>query len=292
MPSSMIGESKGILHSRAGEETFHLALQPATPALTPFVERYWIVTWDLRGQQPYEQRTLPAPSVQMAFGPDFSRIVGVTRGVFSCLLEDVGRILGVRFRPGCFHPFLRAPLSSITDRVLAVDEVFGDGGRALARAVRDADEAGEPDGTLTGLVDRFLCAVAPEQEPAAEEAARLVELIAADPRITRVDALARRSGMSLRTLQRLYAEYVGVGPKWVIRRYRIYEAAQRVASGGEADLARVALDLGYFDQAHFTHDFTAVVGSPPDRYARDCALVRQSSYPDRRVRNRSALRSR
>ena len=67
---------------------------------------------------------------------------------------------------------------------------------------------------LTGLVDRFLCAVAPEQEPAAEEAARLVELIAADPCITRVDTLARRSGMSSRTLQRLYAEYVGVVHEW------------------------------------------------------------------------------
>ena len=62
-----------------------------------------------------------------------------------------------------------------------------------------------------------------------------------------------------------------MGPKWVIRRYRMHEAAARVADGEEVDWAGLAGALGYADQAHFTRDFTATIGMSPARYARACA---------------------
>jgi AraC-like DNA-binding protein len=54
----------------------------------------------------------------------------------------------------------------------------------------------------------------------------------------------------------------------VIRRYRLQEAAARLASGEEFDLASLAQSLGYFDQAHFTSDFHKLVGRPPAQYRR------------------------
>jgi AraC-like DNA-binding protein len=72
----------------------------------------------------------------------------------------------------------------------------------------------------------------------------------------------------MRRLQRLFTDHVGVGPKWVIRRYRLHEAAARAADGTGLDLVRLAADLGYSDQAHLTRDFTSIVGLPPARYAR------------------------
>jgi AraC-like DNA-binding protein len=59
---------------------------------------------------------------------------------------------------------------------------------------------------------------------------------------------------------------VGVSPKWIIRRYRLHEAADRLANGGAADLAELAAALGYYDQAHLTRDFTALVGKSPAEY--------------------------
>ncbi|MFI9589448.1 helix-turn-helix domain-containing protein [Nonomuraea sp. NPDC052265] len=67
-------------------------------------------------------------------------------------------------------------------------------------------------------------------------------------------------------MQRLFRDYVGIGPKWVIRRFRLHEAAERVHQG--LDLATLAAELGYTDQAHLTRDFTAAVGMPPAAYAR------------------------
>ncbi len=79
--------------------------------------------------------------------------------------------------------------------------------------------------------------------------------------------LARRLALSVRSLQRLFAEQVGLSPAWVIRRYRLHEAAARATEGGEVDWARLAAELGYCDQAHLVRDFTATVGTPTARYA-------------------------
>jgi AraC-like DNA-binding protein len=178
------------------------------------------------------------------------------------VLQDAGRVFGVRFHPGGFHPFLGAPVSSITDRFLAVEDVFGPPGRQLAEAVPEAD-----DDDVVALMDEFLATRAPRQPtPAARRAGAIVAHTAAQPGITRVDDLARAFDLTMRQLQRLFADYVGVGPKWVIRRHRLHEAATRAASGTPLDLGALAADLGYSDQAHLTRDFAGMIGVPPSRY--------------------------
>nr|WP_255672998.1 helix-turn-helix domain-containing protein [Glycomyces amatae] len=92
-----------------------------------------------------------------------------------------------------------------------------------------------------------------------------------DRGVTRVDQVAARFFMSPKTLQRLFQDYVGLGPKALIRRYRLHDAADRLAEDPGADLARLAAELGWSDQAHFTHDFKDVIGFPPAEYAAQCA---------------------
>lgn len=74
--------------------------------------------------------------------------------------------------------------------------------------------------------------------------------------------------MGKRSLQRLFNDYVGVSPKWVIRRYRLHELLERVHSGAEPDYAQLALELGYYDQAHLINDFRSIVGYSPTQYQR------------------------
>lgn len=256
-----------ILNPRAGNEKFQFSARDATPALRAFVAHYWIVTWDLRGHDAHEQQVLPYPAVNMTFKAGRCRIAGVQRGRFAEVLHDAGRVFGVRFRPEGFHPFLCAPVATVTDRFLAIGDVFGAPGQELAEAVLAAD-----DDTAVAVMDEFLTARAPARpEPAARLVAAIVDRIVTEPGITRVDDLSREFDLTMRQLQRLFADQVGVGPKWVIRRYRLHEAAARVAAGTRLDLAALAADLGYSDQAHLTRDFTAVVGDPPGRYARSGA---------------------
>ncbi|MCA1655020.1 MAG: helix-turn-helix domain-containing protein [Pseudonocardiaceae bacterium] len=224
---------------------------PAPSArLAPWVESYWVVSWDYA--VPYRQKIVPYPNVHLTFGAGTALVNGVVSGHQIKVLEGVGGVFGVAFRPGCFRPFLGAPVSTITDRVIAASEVFGP---ALPAEVD------------VPAVERFLLDRLPELDEKADTAASIVASIAARPAVTRVETLAEELGMGVRGLQRLFAEYVGIGPKWVIRRYRLHEVTERMAAGAEIDWATLAADLGYADQAHFVRDFSSMFGEPPTRYA-------------------------
>ncbi|HSO64586.1 MAG TPA: helix-turn-helix transcriptional regulator, partial [Ornithinibacter sp.] len=67
-------------------------------------------------------------------------------------------------------------------------------------------------------------------------------------------------------LQRLFTHHVGVGPKWVLGRYRMHDAVRELDAGFEGTLTDLAVRYGWSDQAHFTRDFTALVGVTPGAY--------------------------
>jgi AraC-like DNA-binding protein len=125
-----------------------------------------------------------------------------------------------------------------------------------------------PSEDLAWAVDRYWVVRWDLRDQAAYE-----QRVVPDPAsITRVDELAARLQTTTRRLQRLFADHVGLGPKWVINRYRIHEAAEiaaeSAARGPDVDWAQLAIDLGYSDQSHLVRDFTAAVGVPPVRYTR------------------------
>src|ERR1700728_643763 len=241
---------------------FQLSRHRPSAALRPFVDFHWIVRWDLSGQQPYEQKILPHPNVNLAFEESGSAVFGVDRKLFVRRIGGRGKALGVRFSPGGFRPFWNAPVSRLTDRTIPAAEVFGAAAEAAQAAIMEASS----DAAMVARAEEFLARELPGRDPVAESVADMVSLINGDPSLTRVDQLAAMSGLSVRRLQRLFAEYVGVGPKWVMRRARLHEAAQRADRGDVADWAAMAADLGYSDQAHLTREFSTLIGVPPTRY--------------------------
>jgi AraC-like DNA-binding protein len=246
---------------------------PATGRPAGWVDHYWFACWDLRGQPAYRQRIAPAPNVQLSFvfgdggdggdgaGDPVARVHGVARGRVVRTLAGLGHAFGVAFRAGCFRPLLGRPVSEITGRSLPATEVFGAG-----VPVDELAAAGDEHGRRA-VVQRFLLGVLPDRDPAAERAAGIVAAVQADPGLVRVDQLAARHGLSVRALQRLFADQVGVSPKWMIRWARLRELTDRLAAGGRVDWAVLAAELGYADQAHLSRDFRALVGEPPTSYA-------------------------
>jgi transcriptional regulator GlxA family with amidase domain len=97
-------------------------------------------------------------------------------------------------------------------------------------------------------------------------AQQAVEAAAAANGPVSVAALSAQLGIEERSLQRLFSNYVGVSPKWVIQRFRLQEATWQLGRAAAPDLADLAARLGFFDQAHFTRGFTQLVGKPPLEY--------------------------
>jgi AraC-like DNA-binding protein len=240
----------------------HFALERRAPSedLRDVVDRHWIVQWDLRGRPPFRQAILPHPCVHIVFEPSGPAVWGIPDGQTSHLIEGSGEAIGTKFLPGAFSPFSALPAVDLTGRVVSFAEALGPGGEQVGRSTGTADE-------LITRVEAFLRERRGEPDPGVAlvvAAARTMVAGAADMGVADV---AAAHGVSARTLQRLFRAHAGVTPKWVLQRYRLHEAAERIAAGEATDLAALAIDLGYFDQAHFGNDFRRYVGVPPAAYA-------------------------
>ncbi|MFD0530518.1 DUF6597 domain-containing transcriptional factor [Kitasatospora arboriphila] len=255
---------RGVLHPGRAAAVIELDRREPAPGADRFVEFYWLVRWDCRDRPPYEQKVLSHPHVHLVFEEPRARVYGVDRSLFVRRLEGRGHALGVKFRPGGFRPFTDRPVSGLADRSVPAAEFFGPEADRLNEDIMASPA--DPE-RLRALADAFLLARLPEPDPTADRVAAMVERITSAPELHRVDDLAAEFGLGVRQLQRLFAEYVGASPKWVLRRARLHEAARHADSGADVDWAALAADLGYADQAHLTRDFTAAVGTPPARYA-------------------------
>jgi AraC-like DNA-binding protein len=269
---------RGLLQRKAAAPNAGHARPLPSTELRPFVEHFWIVRWDLRGQRPQLAETLPHPSVFWITENRTSKFHGVPTRRFSRMLKGKGRVFGVKFRPGGFHPFLGSPVAAFTDAYLSLGKAFGAEGRAIEAQLKKlsvqalhATDADAADERMIACVERFLLARLPEPDATLALVTEISEAIAQSPEITKVDQLVARFGLHKRTLQRLFNQYVGVSPKYMIKRYRIYEAIERVGAGRTANWSRLALELGYFDQTHFIKDFKALVGKSPVVYEQELA---------------------
>jgi AraC-like DNA-binding protein len=249
-----------------GRHDFQLDRVPASPDLATLVERHWLVSWDLPPGRRSPVTLLPHPCVNLAFDHGMVAVAGAGTERFTYVQEGRGRVFGVKFRPGGFRPFLRGPVSALTEQTRPLSTLWGTDADRFARSLEAAGDLAD----LVAVAERYLRAHWPPPDPQVETVHRIAEALLRDRTITRVDEVCARFGMGPRTLQRLFQQYVGVSPKWMLRRYRLHEAAARLASGNSGTWAEVAAELGYFDQPHFIRDFTRAVGMTPAAYAEAC----------------------
>jgi AraC-like DNA-binding protein len=259
-----VGQARGILRrTLPAGKLRHARRRPASD-LAPWIAHYWMIRWDLRGCEPHLAESLPHPNIHLIFENGTSVVCGVQTRRFSRLLDGEARVFGVKFRPGGFRPFLDDAVSTLARRIVPAARIFGKDQRfeALQALVLSSREENDK----VRAADAFFRARLPKTDPKIAVAGQLVEHILRDPDIRSVDDLARSSGIGTRSLQRLFSEYVGISPKWVILRYRLHELIERFNSGAQLDWSQLAVDLGYFDQAHLINAFKAVVGYTPTEY--------------------------
>ena len=263
-----VGPPRGILWRPLAAGKLHHSRRAPAPELVPFVAHYWIIHWDLRNCPPHIAESLPHPNIHLAFeetGEETGAVIhGVRTRKFSVTLTGQSQVFGIKFRSGGFRPFYGGPISQLADRQIPASEVFG----AEVDSLRTALLSSIPEDKKVAAANAFLLARLPAPHPSAALAAQLVEQILNTPAIQTVDDLARHAAIGKRSLQRLFSEYIGASPKWVIRRYRLHELIERSNAGEQLDWIQVALDLGYFDQAHLINDFKSIVGFSPTQYQR------------------------
>jgi AraC-like DNA-binding protein len=225
-----------ILRPHSALQHFDYQRHEPPPPLGELIEDFWTVSWALGPGESYTAQTLPYPSVNLSVTNTEADVTGIIRRCYYRHLEGSGYGIGARFRPGCFRPVVDWPVSALTNRHRPIADVLGRSTQELERQIADLSDGRSRVGALAA----FLAERWPEPDATGQRLAELVETIAAD-----------------RT----------IGPKWVIQRYRLQDAAAR-ASVDPIDWAGLAHELGFADQAHLTRAFTATIGVPPATYAR------------------------
>jgi len=240
------------------------------PELSDLVRRYWLPVWRLPEGQVSVQRVLQYPVCLVVVADDYARLVGPSTGLSTRELRGAGWAVGAMLQPAAGSLLTGAAVSELTDTHLDLAEVRGLDGVGMAAGI-DAvmrPDPGEPDSlrrSVELLEDAFRTLPPVDEEGLLVNA--VVEYVEGEAGVHRVGQVVEKFGLSERTLQRLCARRIGLSPKWLIQRRRLHEAAEKLSEPEPADLARVAVELGYADQAHFTRDFRTVTGLTPGGFA-------------------------
>lgn len=242
-----------------------------TPPLRSFVECFWTLEGDglIDGSPP--ERILPDGCVELIlnFGDRFLQhvgeqrnlqprnfIVGQMTGPILISATGVVRLLGIRFQPGGTRPFIDLPANEITDRVVELSDLSRQFERRILRAWEHAvtldQKIAAVDAFLAsrvnhGKFDPHLLALA----------ARVIDWRG----LVSVDQLASHAGVSSRQLERRFLQEVGLGPKLLARIVRFQQVFRAVESN--APWAEVAIECGYYDQAHLIRDFNQFAQQTP-----------------------------
>jgi AraC-like DNA-binding protein len=251
---------------------------PRAP-LSEFVSLFWY--WDGYVQPHARERMLPDGSMTIVFNlgedrirlyePDATSSLNNIRGHAICgarsqpMVADTANMvttLGIQFRPGGAFPFLRMPASELNEQCVSLDDIFG----SDVRTVRDRLlELATPEEKFAAAEQWLLSSLQKplERHPAVGYA---IEQFLRAPEMLRVSPVLDRIGFSQRHFNQLFSAEVGLTPKRFLRVRRFQHAIASIALRTSVDWAELALSCGYYDQAHFAHDFRNFCGFSPAAY--------------------------
>lgn len=257
--------SMGVLNLRenAGSKFSLTRHEPSEP-FRPFVKHYWIIHWDLTRQPPHHQDVVPNPCVNLVVEPGRTAIYGLSKSVFTHHLEGKGSVFGIKFKPGGFYPFIKKPVSSLTGQSIGTAEVLNLDPVDMEDAILTQHE---PEHRIA-VAEKMLLPHLPAPDESVIHINHIIDRISENPELTSVEQICEFTHLSKRTLQRMFSQYVGVHPKWVIKLYRLQHAAEMMDYRTHEDLLKLSVDLGYYDQSHFNKDFKSIVGKTPEEYMR------------------------
>ncbi len=155
-----------------------------------------------------------SPAVTLTFEQRTATVTGLGALRYRRELVGRGRVLGVVFRPGCFRPLLGRPVETLTEQSVPAIDVFGPSVATLqSRLVATADIDRQIE-----LLTAYFAPLIPAQRTTSEAVADLVDYMVTEPTLRGVGHLSRQLGLGRRRLGRIFADHVGVSPKWVLDR--------------------------------------------------------------------------
>lgn len=192
------------------------------------------------------------------------KVLGPMSGVGPTDLAQRPAMIGAYFRPGRVSSFVHVSASELTDRVVALEDVWGAAGSQLPARLAELDEAAAIDRLESALLRRL-----PDRRagrPRLNVAGLTAWALQRRGRLP-VEQLSNAAGVSRQHLARVFREFVGVRPKLYCRLARFQSALAYAGRGDDVEWAQAAVALGYADQSHMIAEFKEFSSLTPQRLA-------------------------
>lgn len=249
-----------------------------TPALSNYLECFWTLQSRSTPSLLSPERILPDGCTEIIFNlaAAFKRyhssnhvevqpqslFVGQMRRF--AMIEPTGevRLFGIRFRPAGAYIFTHFPLAELTDKIIDLDLIWNHFSRELTEKIHLARTTHE----RTNIVEKALLARLDRRHDIDRIIESAIDTIIARDGLVSIDRLQKKLQLSSRQLERKFQERVGLSPKFFCRILRLQKVFKAVASHRPLHWSFIATECGYFDQAHFIHDFKEFSGQTPAIY--------------------------
>lgn len=254
-------EISGVLHQSNNKPNYDLRRYLPEGDLTELVEQYWYVDWTLESGKEHLQQNLPDPNFHLVFESGSAKLIGPVSRVFSYQMAKTGRVLGIKFKAGALAEVLPLALEEFVNKELVAQTFFTESVEILAQELN----CELTDQVIFDKMQNFLIPFV--HKPSKQQLAviKQLELIKTTPCITSVQQLSEQTHVSVRSLQRNFIKYLGLSPKWLIRKYRLHQALSELESK-EVEICDLVVRLGYTDQSHLIRDFNDFLGITPHGY--------------------------
>ena len=175
-------------------------------------------------------------------------------------------MIGAHFRPGGASAFFGLPLCELRNNVVDLESFWN---RDAERVREQLLEAPNPPAKFRILEDALLerwRGAAPRHRAVL----RALECFTREPQSVRIGEVTAEIGLSSRRFIQVFTEQVGMTPKVFCRVRRFQTALTEIQRPGEVAWVDIATACGYYDQAHFIHDFKEFCGITPGDYLDGC----------------------
>jgi AraC-like DNA-binding protein len=191
-------------------------------------------------------------------------VSGMQRQFILLGVEQGSSMMGAHFRTGGAAPFFGFPLSELSGNVVELDLIWK---REILALREQLLEMPSPNGKFN-LLESYLIAKAQSRlEPDLAVSAAL-QTLRSWP-VLSLRELASRLGLSHKQMLARFDCRVGMTPKLTSRIFRFQKAlsaANRATT--TPDWSDLAVECGYYDQAHLIHEFRQLAGLTPSEYLR------------------------
>ena len=248
-------------------------------SLKPFVELYWEGSFNANARRPTSLHLIPNGCLELIFHlndlhcnlqkddtwtqtPDYM-IIGLYTNPYEVQFNNHVKVFAIRFKPEGIYNVFGVPASVLKERFEDMSVVFGKGFRDFSHRIREEKSVL----SMINRTENYLLRNLQSKKIDINYVNVAAELIR-NSTINKIEDLANKLYISKRQLEREFKNKVGISPKHYFRISRINEVLRLLNDNQDMNLTRVAYQCGYYDQAHFIHDFKRITGIKPSIFIR------------------------